>query len=71
LKSGQRDVFREFSKKVDECTENFTEKWSKKVGFCPFLESKSGQKKSDPFSENGTFLAFFAPFWAICANLLG
>lgn len=63
-------IFHKFSYKVDECTEDFIEKWPKKVGFCPFLESKSGQKNSDPFSENGTFWAKKGPFWAICANLL-
>lgn len=31
--------------------------------------AKSGQKILEAFSENGTFLAFFAHFWPICANL--
>ena len=44
---------------------------AKKVGFCPFLKTKSGQKNLEAFSQNGTFLAFFACFWAICANLYG
>jgi hypothetical protein len=43
-------------------------KWPKKVGFCPVLQTKSGQKILEAFSENGTFWAFFARFWAICAN---
>jgi hypothetical protein len=40
----------------------------KKVGKSPVLRTKSGQKKSGAFSENGTFLAFFGHFWPICAN---
>ena len=47
----------------------FFEKWPKKVGFCPLSRTKSGQKNSEAFSENGTFLAFFGRFWPICANL--
>lgn len=48
--------------------QNF-EKMAKKVGFCPVSRTKSGQKISEAFSENGTFWAFFARFWPICANL--
>nr|DAQ44353.1 MAG TPA: hypothetical protein [Caudoviricetes sp.] len=33
------------------------------------MKTKSGQKKSKVFSENGTFWAFFAPKWPICDNL--
>ena len=54
---------------LENCTDEFFEKWPKKVGFCPFLKTKSGQKNLEAFSENGTFWAFFARFWAICANL--
>lgn len=54
---------------LENCTDEFLEKWPKKVGFCPFLKTKSGQKNLKAFSENGTFWAIFARFWAICANL--
>lgn len=50
-------------------TDDFSEKSPKKVGKSPVLKTKSGQKKSEAFSENGTFWAIFAPFWPICANL--
>lgn len=54
---------------LKNCKDDFSEKWPKKVGFCPFLQTKSGQKILEAFSENGTFWAFFARFWPICANL--
>jgi len=47
----------------------FEKKAQKKVGKSPFLKTKSGQKKSEAFSENGTFWAIFGHFWPICANL--
>ena len=50
-------------------TDEFSEKWPKKVGFCPVSRTKSGQKILEAFSQNGTFWAFFTRFWAICANL--
>lgn len=55
----------------EACTDKNHEKSPEKVGKWPNPEDKSGQKKSDAFSQNGTFLAFFARFWAICDNLLG
>lgn len=51
------------------CTDNFLEKSPEKVGKSPVLKTKSGQKNSEAFSENGTFSAFFAPKWPICADL--
>lgn len=59
-----------FLKNFRKCTDKNLEKRPKKVGFCPFLKDKSGQKNLVAFSQNGTFLAFFARFWAICDNLL-
>lgn len=50
-------------------TDEFLEKWPKKVGKSPVLRTKSGQKILEAFSENGTFWAFFGHFWPICANL--
>jgi hypothetical protein len=49
--------------------DNFLEKSPEKVGKSPVLKTKSGQKNSEAFSENGTFWAFFAPKWPICADL--
>jgi hypothetical protein len=37
------------------CTDNFPEKSPEKVGKSPVLKTKSGQKNSEAFSENGTF----------------
>lgn len=54
----------------EACTDKNREKSPEKVGKSPVLKTKSGQKKSDAFSQNGTFLAFFARFWSICDNLL-
>lgn len=59
-----------FLKNFGECTDKNREKSPEKVGKSPVLKAKSGQKKSDAFSQSGTFLAFFARFWAICDNLL-
>lgn len=61
--------FARFYLGFEELYGQFFEKWPKKVGFCPVLRTKSGQKILEAFSENGTFLAFFAHFWPICANL--
>lgn len=54
----------------EACTDKNHEKSPEKVGKWPNPEDKSGQKNSDAFSQNGTFWAFFARFWAICDNLL-
>lgn len=61
--------FARFYLGFEELYGQFFEKWPKKVGFCPVSRTKSGQKISEAFSENGTFWAFFARFWPICANL--
>ena len=61
--------FARFYLGFEELYGQFFEKWPKKVGFCPVLRTKSGQKNLEAFSENGTFWAFFARFWPICANL--
>lgn len=60
--------FARFYLGFEELYGQFFEKWPKKVGFCPVSRTKSGQKILEAFSENGTFWAFFARFWAICAN---
>lgn len=49
--------FDQFWGNFGACTDEKTHFWPKKVGFCPVLQIKSGQKKSGAFSENGTFLA--------------
>lgn len=61
--------FARFYVGFEELYGRFFRKMAKKVGFCPFLQTKSGQKILEAFSENGTFWAFFARFWPICANL--
>lgn len=60
--------FDQFWGNFEACTDEKTHFWPKKVGKSPVLRTKSGQKKSGAFSENGTFLAFFGYFWPICAN---
>ena len=60
--------FDQFGGNFGACTDEKSHFWPKKVGKSPVLQTKSGQKKSDAFSENGTFLAFFGHFWPICAN---
>ena len=59
-----------FSKNFGACTDKNREKSPEKVGKSPVLKTKSGREKLKAFSQNGTFLAFFARFWAICDNLL-
>lgn len=61
--------FARFYVGLEESYGQFFKKRPKKVGFCPVSRTKSGQKISEAFSENGTFLAFFTRFWPICANL--
>lgn len=56
---------------LKNCTDEISKKWPKKVGFCPFLKTKSGQKNLEAFSQNGTFWAIFGRFWPIYANLYG
>jgi hypothetical protein len=60
--------FEQFWGNFGACTDEKSHFWPKKVGKSPVLRTKSGQKKSGTFSENGTFLAFFGHFWPICAN---
>lgn len=60
--------FDQFWGNFEACTDEKSHFWPKKVGKSPVLRTKSGQKKSGAFSENGTFLAIFGHFWPICAN---
>ena len=60
--------FDQFGGIFGACTDEKSYFWPKKVGKSPVLRTKSGQKKSGAFSENGTFLAFFGHFWPIYAN---
>lgn len=62
---GQKPTFEKIFERVRTKNLIFGQK---KVGKSPVLRTKSGQKKSGAFSENGTFLAFFGHFWPICAN---
>ena len=62
---GQKPTFEKNFKRV----RTILEKSPEKVGKSPVLKTKSGQENSEAFSENGTFWAFFAPKWPICADL--
>lgn len=44
-----------FEKIFERVRTNFLEKSPEKVGKSPVLKTKSGQKNSEAFSENGTF----------------
>lgn len=63
---GQKPTFEKFFERVRTI---FLKKNPEKVGKSPVLKTKSGQKNSEAFSENGTFWAFFVPKWPICADL--
>lgn len=63
---GQKPTFEKFFERVRTI---FYKKAQKKWEKSPVLKTKSGQKNSKAFSENGTFWAFFALKWPICADL--
>ena len=51
----ERVGFDQFWGNFGACTDEKSHFWPEKVGKSPVLKTKSGQKNSEAFSENGTF----------------